>query len=60
MIVRIIGLVFLFIIRTREKSIADVIETDLLRLTSKKNIKTWKVQFQIAEISLRPKIFVWL
>ena len=55
MIVRIIGLVFLFIIRIRfprGKSIADIIRNRYGEAFVKKNTKVWKVQFQIVEMHL--------
>ena len=63
MIFRIIGLMFLFIIRIRcprGKSTADIIRNRYGEAYVKKNTKVSKVRFQIAEMSLRPKVFVGL
>ena len=59
MIVRIIGLMFLIIIRIRfprGKLIADIIRNSYGEAL--KNTKLWKVWFQIAEMSLRSEAFI--
>ena len=61
MIVRNIGLAFFFIIRIRfrrGKSIADIFRNRFGEVYVKKYTKVWKVRFQIAEMSLRFKVFV--